>query len=94
MYPTTHPTRNEGMVHTLQQTWRGSNQGPTMFFLLQDAFAFPAPTAYSKSSFFDNLSCEATDKQARKDGAQNFSHKQQRELDVETFGSAGSERGR
>jgi len=61
---------------------------------IDDAFAFPAATAYSKSSFFDNLSCEATDKQARKDGAQNFSHKQQRELDVETFGSAGGERGR
>jgi len=50
--------------------------------------------AYNKdSSFFDNISCEATDRKDGKDKARS-SMAEQRRLDAETFGQLSSDRGR
>eukprot|EP01117_Protostelium_nocturnum_P013776 TRINITY_DN5180_c0_g1_i1.p1 TRINITY_DN5180_c0_g1~~TRINITY_DN5180_c0_g1_i1.p1 ORF type:complete len:507 (-),score=228.76 TRINITY_DN5180_c0_g1_i1:705-2225(-) len=52
-----------------------------------DLAALTPPTpAYEKSSFFDNISCESTD---RKESRGRASLSEQRKLDAETFGSTG-----
>lgn len=54
--------------------------------------------AYEKSSFFDNISCEATDREAERERSVDYreSLKQQRKLDSATFGESArtSNRGR
>lgn len=45
-----------------------------------------APPAYEKSSFFDNISCEATDR--AKDRGARSTLSEQRKLDQETFGAS------
>eukprot|EP00339_Tiarina_fusa_P013803 CAMPEP_0117075032 /NCGR_PEP_ID=MMETSP0472-20121206/52893_1 /TAXON_ID=693140 ORGANISM="Tiarina fusus, Strain LIS" /NCGR_SAMPLE_ID=MMETSP0472 /ASSEMBLY_ACC=CAM_ASM_000603 /LENGTH=437 /DNA_ID=CAMNT_0004800357 /DNA_START=15 /DNA_END=1328 /DNA_ORIENTATION=+ len=59
-----------------------------------DAEEFDEPVAYQKASFFDTISCEATDRDAERTDYRT-SQKQQRKLDTETFGESGrSNRGR
>jgi len=53
--------------------------------------------AYEKSSFFDSISCEATDREAEREKSTDYREtlKQQRKLDTETFGeSSRNNRGR
>ncbi len=60
------------------------------------AAAVPIQPAYNKSSFFDNLSCDALDRTRGGDGEHggyNKSHHELRDLDYQTFGQLNDRRG-
>ena len=48
--------------------------------------------AYEKSSFFDSISCEATDREIERERQHDYrtNLKQQRKLDTQTFGDGAS----
>merc|ERR1712014_108542 len=49
-------------------------------------------TGYQQSSFFDTISCEATDREGDRSSDHRANLKQQRKLDTETFGETAVQR--